>query len=480
MLRSALALALLAAAAAPALAQIAFVEPAVPGVTFRNPVGVEIAPGQPDRLYVIEQGGTSAASRVLTIVPGEAAPTTFLDVSENAVAGGEAGLLGLAFHPGYASNGRLFVSYTAAVPGVAVFVSRLSEFTRSATDPLRADSSSERVILEVEQPADNHNGGTVRFGPDGLLYWGLGDGGGGGDPFENGQDPTTLLGTIVRIDVDDVPDGEPYGIPDDNPFAMTDGPERDEIFAYGFRNPFKFSAQPSGVWVGDVGQNKWEEVDLVVAGGNYGWNEVEGPECYRAGCDLDAYEPPVVVYDHGSEGGFSITGGYVVEATDLVLSFHYLYGDFVSGRLWGLPLGSDEPVLLLDSVPTANGGQRAPLISSIDPGPDGTDILLTDYGGTIYRLMTGGSAGDAGPRPGPALALAGPSPFRDATAVRVEGPGAVRVSVVDVRGREVAVLHDGPAPGRLAVDGRALAPGAYAVVARSATGTTVRWVVRAR
>ncbi|WP_412070287.1 PQQ-dependent sugar dehydrogenase [Rubrivirga sp. IMCC43871] len=480
MLRPIFAAALLTVAAAPAIAQIAFVEEALPGIRFRNPVGVEMAPGQPDRLYIVEQGGGTAASRVRTVVPGDAAPTVFVDVSDRAAAGGEAGLLGLAFHPEYETNGRVFLSYTADVPGVPVFVSRLSEVTRSEADPLVADLSTERVVLEVEQPADNHNGGTVRFGPDGFLYWSLGDGGGGGDPFENGQDPTTLLGTIVRIDVDDVPEGEPYAIPDDNPFAATDGPERDEIFAYGLRNPFKFSAQASGVWVGDVGQNRWEEVDLVVAGGNYGWNEVEGPECFRSGCDLAAYEPPVVSYDHGSQGGFSITGGYVVEVTDLALSFHYLYGDFVSGRLWALPLGSVEPILLLEAVPTSNGGQRAPLIASIDPGPQGNDILLTDYGGTIYRLVIAGTAGESGPARGPALALAGPSPFRDATAVRVEGAGAVRVSVVDVRGREVAVLHDGPARDRLVVDGRALAPGAYAIVARSAAGTTVRWVVRAR
>ena len=464
--------------AAPVRAQpVVTVEEATPGVTFAWPVGVKVAPGQEGRLYVLEQGDQDLPSRVRTLAPGDAQATTFLDVSDRAVTGGEAGLLGLAFHPGYAGNGRLFVYYTAPASGAGVFVSRVSEFARSASDPLRADPASERVVLEVPQPATNHNGGTVTFGPDGFLYVGLGDGGGGGDPFGNGQDPATLLGAILRLDVDDVPDGQRYGVPADNPFAASAGPERAEIWAYGFRNPYRFSVSDAGLWVGDVGQNEWEEVDLVEPGGNYGWNEVEGPECYQPGCDLGAFQAPVVSYPHTDAGGYSITGGYVVSAGGL--DGYYLYGDFITGRLWGLPGVGEAPVVLLESVPDGEGGQRQIRISSIDDS--GGDVLVTDYGGTIYRLVLPSTAAEPD-RPSGALAvtLAGPNPSRGPTAVCVRSDRPVRVVVVDVRGREVAVLWDGPAPpDRLAV-GDALAPGVYTVRAVSDQGSATLRLVRVR
>lgn len=476
-----LTLALLAAlAGAPLRAQpVVTVEPATPGVTFAKPVSVRAAPGQPSRLYVLEQGDGRQPSRVVTVVPGDAAATVFLDLSDRAVAGGEAGLLGLAFHPDYAASGRLFVHYTAPASGAGVFVSRVSEFARSAADPLRADPASERVVLEVPQPAANHNGGTVAFGPDGFLYVGLGDGGGAGDPFGNGQDATTLLGAILRLDVDSVPEGAAYGVPADNPFAGGAGPERAEIWAYGFRNPYRFSVSDAGLWVGDVGQNAWEEVDLVEPGGNYGWNEVEGPACFRAGCDLDAFEPPVASYPHTEAGGRSVTGGVVVSGTGGPLDGLYLYGDFVSGRLWGLAGAGGEPAVLLESVPDGDGGRRTLRISSIDQA--GGAVLVTDYGGTVYRLVAAPTAAGPGRAPAAlAVTWAGPNPSRGETAVRVEGEGPVRVAVVDVRGREVSVLWDGPAPpGRLAV-GAALAPGVYAVRAVSAGGSATLRLVRVR
>ena len=454
-------------------------EPATPGVTFAKPVGVKAAPGQGGRLYVLEQGDRTLPSRVVTLVPGDAAFTEFLDLSDRAVTDQEAGLLGLAFHPSYEANGRLFVSYTAPAGGQGVFVSRVSEFARSATDPLRADPGSERVVLEVPQPANNHNGGTVAFGPDRYLYVGLGDGGGGGDPFANGQDPTTLLGAILRLDVDDVPEGAGYGIPADNPFAA-DGPERDEIWAYGFRNPYRFSVSDAGLWVGDVGQNAWEEVDRVEAGGNYGWNQVEGPVCYVPGCDLDAYEKPVVSYPHTDAGGYSITGGFVFENAGSDLSGHYLYGDFATGRLWGLPVAGGGPVVLLESVPDGEGGRRTVQISAIEKGdPTTPDFLVVDYAGTIYRLTPRATAAEPGRQPAAlAVTLAGPNPSRGTTAVRVRSDAPVRVSVLDVQGREVALLWDGPAPPeRLEVDG-ALAPGVYAVRAVSAQGAATLRLVR--
>lgn len=458
------------------------IEPATPGVTFSRPVGVEAAPGGGERLYVLEQGSSRAPSRILTLVPGDAEATVFLDLSGRAQVAGEGGLLGLAFHPDYATNGRLFVSYTAPPGETGVLTSRVSEFSRSETDPLVADPASERVVLAVAQPANNHNGGTVDFGPDGYLYVGLGDGGGGGDPYANGQDPSTLLGAILRLDVD-VTD-LPYGIPAGNPFAATDGPERPEIWAYGFRNPFKFDVSEAGLWVGDVGQGTWEEIDAVEPGRNYGWNQVEGPACYQSGCDLDAFAPPVVAYRHDESGGVSVTGGYVYRGLHSELDGSYLYGDFGSGRLWrirSLPEDPGEPEVLLESVPGPNGEPRTINISSIDPSPDGRDVLVTDYGGTVYRLVPRATAAEDVPTPAAlALALAGPNPFRDATAVRVEAPGFVRVSVLDVRGREVAVLWEGRAPrGPLAVPGD-LAPGVYVVRADSGHQSETLRLVRVR
>ena len=485
-LTAALALAATAAAAQPVVADVT---DAGRGLRFARPVGVETAPGEFGRLFVVEQGGGAAPSRIVTFVPGDGVASTFLDLSDRTAAGGEAGLLGLAFHPDYAENGRLFVHYTAPVeapvPDVRVLVSRVSEFARSATDPLRADPASERVLLEADQPATNHNGGTVDFGDDGLLYVSLGDGGGGGDPYGNGQDPTTLLGAVLRIDVDDVPEGEPYGIPDGNPFALTDGPERDEIFAYGFRNPYKLDAGPAGVWVADVGQAAWEEVDLVEAGGNYGWNEVEGPDCFQPGCDLGAFEAPVAAYAH-PPGGASITGGPALLIADYSLGFHYYFGDFIGGQLWALPLddvftaGTAEPVLLFERFPDFEGGDRRINISSIDD--EFGDLLVSDYTtGTIYRLTGQGTDAEAGPRAGAGgLSLAGPNPFRERTAVRVEAPGATRVALLDALGRRVAVLHEGGPRGPVEVEGAGLAPGVYTVVATGGGRVRTLRVVRAR
>ena len=465
-----------------ATAQTVTAEDAFPGLEFAKPVDVDVAPGQADRVHVVEQDG-----RVVVATLGASAAETFLDLRGRVTTGGETGLLGLAFHPGYAANGRLFVHYTAPVdaprPGERVLVSRVSEFARAAGDPLRADAASERVLLEVDQPEGNHNAGALAFGPDGLLYIALGDGGGGGDPFQNGQDPTTLLGSILRIDVDDVPEGAPYGIPDSNPFALTDGPERDEIFAYGFRNPYKISVEADGtVWAGDVGQDRWEEVNRVVAGGNYGWNEVEGPECFQSGCDLSAFDAPVFSYFH-TDGNVSITGGVGTEGTPLAPFGDYVYGDSNSGRLWALDTTATPATdtLLLES---------GAFLSSIDRGP-GDAVLVSTYslrGGLspILRLRVQGGTATAPPAAGGAgLRLAGPNPFRSGTAVEVEAPAGapLRVSVVDVLGREVVRLWDGAAPPealRLAVGGEALAPGVYTVRLRSGAGRSSLRVVRVR
>ncbi|MEM7789606.1 MAG: PQQ-dependent sugar dehydrogenase [Bacteroidota bacterium] len=501
MYRLALSLVLLLAGGAVSAQPSFVVEDAFPGVTFASPVGVELAPGQDTRAYVIEQGGTTAPPRVLTLESGDAAPTVFLDLSDRASSrdGTETGLIGLAFHPDYAENGRLFVHYTApvatSVPGERVLLTRISEFTRSATDPLAADPASERILLEADQPARNHNGGKIAFGPDGHLSIALGDGGGADDEFGQGQDPTTLLGALLRIDVDDVPDGAAYGIPDGNPFALTDGPERDEIYAWGLRNPWKFSIASDGaIWLADVGQRVWEEVNRIEAGRNYGWNTVEGPDCFPetvTSCDLSGLAAPEVWYAHDAQGGFSITGGYVVEQGGTgALEGHYLYGDFVSGRMWAYRPGA-SPQVILESVPAANGGTRTPNIAAIDPappsGPLAGEPLLVDYAGTIHVLRLATIATDEGApaASAPRLRLGGANPFATETRVEVEArPGtAARVTLADALGRTVAVLHDGPVPAgtfRLPVDGRPLAPGVYHVRLATEAGQASVPVVRVR
>ena len=299
-------------------------------------------------LYVVEQPG-----RILVIAPdGTMAPEPFLDISERVVSGGERGLLGLAFHPGFAENGRLFVDYTR-VPDGATVVSELHAQDRVA------DPGSERPLLVIEQPFENHNGGNVAFDASGYLLVGMGDGGGGGDPLGSGQDPGTLLGKLLRLDVDG---GEPYGIPPDNGFAG-DPAFRPEIHVMGLRNPWRFSVDPVGghIYIGDVGQDTWEEIDVLPDGQggiSLGWNELEGRECFVRRCDPGAHVPPAIVY--GRDEGCTVIGGHVYRGADQPrLQGIYLFGDYCSGSIWGaraddllagraeaMPLGTLDGILV--------------------------------------------------------------------------------------------------------------------------------------
>ena len=370
----------------PASAQVTLTD-AFPGVRFTSPVELKVAPGQPERVYVVEQG--RGLARVMTLQPGDAEATVFLDIDERVLKpGGEEGLTGLAFHPDYAANGRFFVYYTAADPLRTV----LSEFARSADDGLAADPSTERVILEIPQPLGNHNGGKMEFGPDGYLYLAVGDGGGAGDPTETGQDPSDLLGSLLRLDVDRPSGGAEYAIPPDNPF-VDDPAARDELYAYGFRNPWKFSFDRAtgDLWLADVGQDAWEEINLVQAGGNYGWNRVEGPECFQTPCDPSLYEAPVFAYPHSAEeGGFSITGGFVYRGSE-VDGLHglYVYADFILRRLWALrydpATGDAAPISLSDAIP-GESEVHSFNIASVNEGPGGEVYVLNYRDGKVYKL----------------------------------------------------------------------------------------------
>jgi glucose/arabinose dehydrogenase len=351
---------------------------------FAQPVALIQAPRPSTRWYVVEQAG-----RVLTFEDSASVSATlpFLDIQDRVRAGGELGLLGLAFHPRYPADPRIFVVYTS---GTAPLLVRLAEFS-SLDGGQTIDRASERILLSAEKPATNHNGGNVAFGPDGLLYVGFGDGGGSGDqngPIGNGQSLTTLLGKIVRIDVDRTAPGLRYAIPADNPFvgnaacpSGTGAASCAELYAWGFRNPWRWSFDRlSGeLWVGDVGQSAREEINRVARGGNYGWRCREGSQPFSANCGAaqNLVDP---IAEYGRTEGQSVTGGFVYRGAALpALAGCYVFGDFISGRIWSI--ARDTRPTLSVTTGLASGLQ----IASFAEGQDG-ELLVIDYAGTLHRL----------------------------------------------------------------------------------------------
>ncbi len=297
------------------------------GRGFRQPT--HIADDGSGRLFVVEQEG-----RVQLLEKGKPASTPFLDIRKKVESGGEKGLLAIAFHPRYRENGYFFVNYTTNTGGLHTIVSRFKR--ASAT---QADAASETVLVKFAQPYGNHNGGQLAFGPDGYLYIGTGDGGAANDPHNNGQDRSNLLGKILRIDVDRASGEMPYAIPKDNPF-VGDKNARGEIWAYGLRNPWRFSFDASNgrLYAADVGQNAVEEIDIIQKGNNYGWRIMEGDICTPAidkRCDRRGLTLPIHTYRQPI--GRSITGGFVYRGAAIpALCGVYLYADYVTQRLWGL------------------------------------------------------------------------------------------------------------------------------------------------
>ena len=297
---------------------------------FAQPVHVAHAGDGSGRIFVVEQAG-----RIRILDNDAALPIPFLDISSRLVCCGEQGLLSVAFPPRFASKGYFYVNYTRIPDGATV----VARYRVSAGNANAADPASEEVVLTIPQPFANHNGGQLAFGPDNNLYIGMGDGGSGGDPLNNGQSPGTLLGKILRIDVES--GANPYGVPPDNPFLQAAG-YRPEIWTLGLRNPWRFSFDrgTGDLYIGDVGQGVFEEVDVQSAGSpggqNYGWNIMEGAGCYNNGtCNTAGLTLPVATYDHSQ--GCSITGGVVYRGTALpALQGIYFYGDYCSGRIWGL------------------------------------------------------------------------------------------------------------------------------------------------
>jgi uncharacterized repeat protein (TIGR03806 family) len=348
---------------------------AFPGLTFQAPMGITQIPGDPSRFFVFQRGGTVVSFPAT----GATSTTTVLTVPLTVNTSGEGGLLGLAFHPNALQNGHVFFSYTTngGTTGMRSIVARMT-----SADGGQTFAGYKEILGPFPQPYTNHDGGGTQFGPDGYLYLGFGDGGSGGDPLGHGQSKDTFFAKILRIDVDH---GDPYTIPDGNPFKAGGG--EPATFAYGFRNPFRFSFdRASGdLWVGDVGQNAWEEIDAkVVAGGNYGWNTREGAHCYNpmTGCSTAGLIEPI--YDYSHSVGKSVTGGVVYRGSAIPsLVGAYLFADYVAQAIWSLTIdpATMAPVVTQLNAAGPNGGW-------VGFGEDaGGEVYVVDLGGKIYKLV---------------------------------------------------------------------------------------------
>lgn len=345
------------------------IELALVGTGFDQPVYLTHA--FDDRLFVVEQPGT-----IFILEEGQPRMPAFLDIRDRVNnSANEQGLLSIAFHP--LDHNRFFVNYTNNKGDTVI-----SEFQVMAEDPNQADAGTERILITITQPYENHNGGQIQFGPDNYLYIGMGDGGSGGDPHEYGQDLAVLLGKLLRIDVNNA---QPYAIPADNPY-VNDPNGRDEIWAYGLRNPWRFSFDrlTGDLYIADVGQGDWEEISFApassIGGENYGWNLLEGSHCYQDDCDPSGTVLPILEYDHNT-GHCSVTGGYVYRGSQFPsLAGNYFYADYCSGVIWNaIQTGGEwQTHELLDADF---------IISSFGEDVHGELYVLDHGGGTIYHLQ---------------------------------------------------------------------------------------------
>ena len=341
-------------------------------VAFNQPVAIVVAPGKSNVWYIVEKTGKVIR---LQQAKGKLEHSLFIDIRNRVDSGpNEAGLLGMAFDPDFNKNGRFYLSYTGPADGNPL-ESILSRFT-SLDSGLSADPGKEQILIRLDQPYSNHNGGNIQFGHDGFLYYGLGDGGWAGDPDGNGQNTHTLLGALLRIDVS----GEQgYTIPGDNPFVKGGG--KPEIYAYGLRNPWRwsFDRKTGALWLADVGQNKWEEVNRIERGGNYGWNIREGLHCYSGDCNRAGLIAPVAEYSH--DHGCSITGGYVYRGSAIPFLYGtYLYGDYCSGTIWGMKVDGQKNFVTRELLGTRLN------IASFGEDNNG-ELYVVDLNGKIFRIV---------------------------------------------------------------------------------------------
>lgn len=412
-------------------------EVAFPQLTFLQPTDLQHPKDGSDRLFVVTQKG------IIYVFNNDSTATekkVFLDIQDKIVYGGEMGLLGMTFDPNYKQNGYFYINYTA--PSTLRTV--IARYSVSKTDPEKADKNSQTIILEVIQPFENHNAGQLAFGPDGYLYIGLGDGGSGGDPYNNGQRNSELLGKMLRIDVSKPSGDKNYSIPPDNPFIGNTQGYREEIYASGLRNPWRYSFDPvtKWLWVADVGQNKWEEIDIVHKGKNYGWRVMEGFHCFNpsSNCDTTGLTPPIWEYGHDDQGGYSITGGYVYRGNRLPELYEkYIYADFVSGRIWALTYDGQNPAenfLILNSGKTIS-------TFGIDKN---NELYILSFDGKIYRFAYVDPTGVKGEKPASyGLFHNFPNPFNPKTTIiaDIKDRGNIKVEIFDLQGNKVATLFSG-------------------------------------
>jgi len=357
-----------------------YLENAFPNFTFTDPVGIYHANDNTNRLFIIEQPGKI---KVINNNQESDQLNIFLDITSLVDQDGgytEEGLLGLVFHPNYVENGFFYVNYTEHNPRRNV----IARYSVNSDNPNQANTMSSMIIMEVNQPYTNHNGGQLGFGTDGYLYISFGDGGSAGDPLGHGQNTQTLLGTIIRIDVDNPSIGMGYSIPLDNPFVSNQN-VRDEIYAYGLRNMWRFSwdSVTGLLWGADVGQNHWEEIDIIYPGLNYGWNTMEGNHCYPAGtnCSPDGFEPPVFEYALYVDGVCSVTGGYVYRGTEMPSLYgKYIYGDWCTGDIWALEESDDGNYTNEDLITSG--------INITSFGLDQNNEILICANSSIFKLFS--------------------------------------------------------------------------------------------
>jgi glucose/arabinose dehydrogenase len=408
---------------------------AFPNITFKRPVDIQHPGDNSNRLFVVEQQGKIwVFENNSTVLASE----IFLDITQKVDnSDDEEGLLGLAFHPEFSDNGYFYVNYTASSPSRTV----ISRFEVSDLDSNLADPGSEFIILEFNQPFGNHNGGQLAFGPiDGFLYVAIGDGGSSGDPAGYAQSLNSLLGKIIRIDVDSTDQESNYGIPTDNPFYENTAGYREEIYAFGLRNPWRFSFDPDTewLWAADVGQNLWEEIDIIVKGGNYGWNIFEGNHCFSPPCDTSGLVMPIWEYNHDT--GRSVTGGFVYRGIEVPeLNGKYIYADYISGKIWALTYDGENPPINTELFDTNL------LISSFGIDQDG-ELYFSAFDGKIYKFKSSVSHIENINllKNNYSLKQNYPNPFNPNTFIEfiLNKKSQVQIIIYDVQGKKVKTLFD--------------------------------------